>query len=491
MITQELLDKLNESEYGKELRLAYAEIPEEKIKEIKEKYPVFFDLEGIRDAAKIGNLGVLKECIQEYEDANSFYFTLDNLELLKEVIQVGKIKAEYIIGNEEMLNQLFQEYQVSSIWVKDVDRLIDFSGLQVSNIEMTIKDGFLIIQDMDELKKLLDCELFMKRRGKYDYKIRYVGKEPILPEILEKFGGITIEATSSLVFDENFCQNFQKDSDCHIKITDDSEEYEPAELSAVNEKIKEIIAGIPEDATEFEKVSYVYKKLAETIVYDEDHKNPSRTNIDRSLKGSLLEGKAVCLGYARVLKKILNELGIESKIIHGNSVEEDEKEEEDHSTHSWNQIKIDGVWYNADLTWDADSVRNHDQLRYFLLDDETFFKSHKPCEMSISSEDYMREDGFDFEKYSHDTWYGEHRVKKNECEREYEREKIVTYFETNLPKNFITISKQRINSLLQSTKVSFTEMKKAIYDIIMNVKGKKDNIQENSQENKTDNQQEK
>ena len=43
----------------------------------------------------------------------------------------------------------------------------------------------------------------------------------------------------------------------------------------------------------------------------------------------------------------------------------------------WNQVKIDGKWYNTDLTWDYIDIRYGNKLEYCLVSDEKFEKDLK------------------------------------------------------------------------------------------------------------------
>lgn len=93
------------------------------------------------------------------------------------------------------------------------------------------------------------------------------------------------------------------------------------------------------------------KSIAEFVDYDysggidNEAYTDENARITRSLKGALVEGRAVCYGYSLALKYALNYFGIESEMIKG-------------KTHAWNQVKIDGKWYNVDLTWSYENIRN-------------------------------------------------------------------------------------------------------------------------------------
>lgn len=62
----------------------------------------------------------------------------------------------------------------------------------------------------------------------------------------------------------------------------------------------------------------------------------------QSSAGVLLEGKAVCAGYAEAFEMLCNAVGIETICVTS-------------SSHEWNKVKLYGRWYVVDCTWDDDA----------------------------------------------------------------------------------------------------------------------------------------
>ena len=67
----------------------------------------------------------------------------------------------------------------------------------------------------------------------------------------------------------------------------------------------------------------------------------------RNMLGGLIENKSVCLGYAQILKNVLSEFEIDSRVVIGNPTNGKG------DAHAWNIIKLDGKEYQCDLTEDA------------------------------------------------------------------------------------------------------------------------------------------
>ena len=131
-----------------------------------------------------------------------------------------------------------------------------------------------------------------------------------------------------------------------------------------------------------EKFKMVYTRLANMLTYDEeaiedgtDYANENK-NKCRNLENGLLYGKCVCAGYAEILKQALSLVGIESHYV---TSKEEGKEGQ---THAYNIVKIDGEWYNADLTWDHEYIRNNITPKYCLKNDKDFRKT------GLDSEEY-------------------------------------------------------------------------------------------------------
>ena len=163
------------------------------------------------------------------------------------------------------------------------------------------------------------------------------------------------------------------------------EDYEKAKSM-----IEEIIKNIPESikGKDLELVAYIYVKIGHMIDYDQH----AADIIDAHLGGldreraydmvvepasdirSLARSRALCKGYAEVLCYILNRLGIQTIEVSSGD-------------HAWNQVLINGVWYNCDLTNDTEATRGEKDFRFFLVSDEEMKRKPKTethtCETSL------------------------------------------------------------------------------------------------------------
>ena len=190
-------------------------------------------------------------------------------------------------------------------------------------------------------------------------------------------------------------------------------ELTPKEAAARKEEIEQaagvVLAGIDAQASEYDKVKYVY----ETIIKNTDYKlnAPDNQNIYSVFVGR----QSVCQGYAKAAQYLLNRLGVECTLVQG-IVETGEG-------HAWNLVKVDGSYYYVDVTWGDASYLNADgqdysagytpeiNYDYLCITTEQLLRTHTPEEIvqlpectGTAANYYVREDAlfysYDREKMS-------------------------------------------------------------------------------------------
>ena len=92
----------------------------------------------------------------------------------------------------------------------------------------------------------------------------------------------------------------------------------------------------------------------------------------------MTEGKAVCEGYARAFKYIMDGLGIPCVLVSGTATNSSGLTE----SHAWNYVYLNYQWYAIDVTWDdpiiiGDGYIPDDTMyQYFLKGRNTFLTTH-------------------------------------------------------------------------------------------------------------------
>ena len=115
---------------------------------------------------------------------------------------------------------------------------------------------------------------------------------------------------------------------------------------AAYEKAKSVVASIPQDCnTDKQKAEYLYNYVAENSVYVTD--GYSTRNVP--IADLLIDGKAICDGYADTVTMLFNMAGIETVSVNGTNNRKNEG-------HTINFAKLDGEYYYFDAS--ADSIVN-------------------------------------------------------------------------------------------------------------------------------------
>ena len=128
---------------------------------------------------------------------------------------------------------------------------------------------------------------------------------------------------------------------------------------------KRALQAVEQRTSDYEKVMAINDYIVKNCRY------VSGVNKEYSptVYGCLVEKEANCEGYAKTFNMLAADVGLESMLITGVT----DKGE----NHAWNQVKVDGDWYNIDVTW-ADTDEGDDIRRaYFLCDDNDFVITHE------------------------------------------------------------------------------------------------------------------
>ena len=120
----------------------------------------------------------------------------------------------------------------------------------------------------------------------------------------------------------------------------------PVYLSGLNDTafqngLNEAMASIDDTMSELEKAITLHDYIVLNCEYDEAAAGMGMPGKAHSAYGVFAERKAVCQGYALAYKLLLNKAGIECYMVTSNAM-----------NHAWNLIKLDGQYYQVDVTWD-------------------------------------------------------------------------------------------------------------------------------------------
>lgn len=162
------------------------------------------------------------------------------------------------------------------------------------------------------------------------------------------------------------------------RFNDEEIEKMKAELSA---EVSRIVALAGSGASDFGREKFFHDYICKNTVYDLE----TYDNFGDSAYSVLIYGKAICEGYARALKMLLDACGIYNYLVVGNTENDEGKME----GHMWNVVSVDGELYHIDVTWDdADGDLGEIIYLYFNLTDDDIRKDHfdiEPNDNSCSS----------------------------------------------------------------------------------------------------------
>ena len=127
-------------------------------------------------------------------------------------------------------------------------------------------------------------------------------------------------------------------------------------------------------STDYEKICAIYDYICENVTYDHDHLDDESYKLQFTAYGALIDGTSVCQGYAVLFYRLALELDVDSRLIAGTG---------NNSSHGWNIVELDDLYYNVDSTWDAGKT----EYDYFLKSEENFVK-HERYEDYKSEEFY-------------------------------------------------------------------------------------------------------
>lgn len=139
----------------------------------------------------------------------------------------------------------------------------------------------------------------------------------------------------------------------------DTAKYETAVKKALREALGDNLGS---DMTQLQKALLLHDWLLLNCQYDE---TVSKEYV-HSEYGAIVNGLAVCSGYARAYNDLLSRVGIEAEYVCG-YVGKASME----TAHAWSFVTIDGIKYHVDVTFDdpVPDVKGRTMHTYFLVSD--------------------------------------------------------------------------------------------------------------------------
>lgn len=137
--------------------------------------------------------------------------------------------------------------------------------------------------------------------------------------------------------------------------------YTDEKIKMVNDKVDDVIKNNINSSMSIEdKIKTIHDYIINNTSYDVERNDNGISDYDSNTAyGALIQGKAICSGYADAMAIFLRKFNVENyKIASG--------------THVWNAVKLNNNWFHLDLTWDdpVSSKGNILDHKYFLVNNE-------------------------------------------------------------------------------------------------------------------------
>ncbi|CAI6084539.1 hypothetical protein PAECIP112173_04321 [Paenibacillus sp. JJ-100] len=136
-----------------------------------------------------------------------------------------------------------------------------------------------------------------------------------------------------------------------------------AQTDYVNRKVDHVLKEIIKPGmTSHEKTKVIHDWIVLNLSYD--------TSLQKyTAYDGLATGSTVCQGYSLLAYRMLEQVGIENRIVEGKAGGQ---------LHAWNLVKLDGKWYHMDTTWDDPTPDRKGKVshNYYLLSDKEMARDH-------------------------------------------------------------------------------------------------------------------
>ena len=279
-------------------------------------------------------------------------------------IAIG-IKSDYEI---KMLSSIDEDYNKIISNYKELRNCIneDYNDIQLIASDLKeyveILKSFKNREDSFYKEKIDSIEYIQIYSKNNEDTLKYLEKNQILRNkkiILEGFFDLDTNIDELELLFKNY-------HNIYVEIEDNNLPIKLNELKKTQDIINNIVNDIKKyNYSPIEQIMYAYD-IVRSRVYTKETEN-ELAETSRDLTKVLLGDKIVCVGYARVLKTILNQLRIKNLLYELNRKNSDKG-------HALNLIYIDDKKYNIkglyyfDPTWDSKKIDNDNYLysyRYF------------------------------------------------------------------------------------------------------------------------------
>ena len=141
-----------------------------------------------------------------------------------------------------------------------------------------------------------------------------------------------------------------------------------AQEDAVDQKVAETLQGLGlTGKSGYQKIKAIYDFVCQNVSYDYSHLNDPSYKLQFTAYAALMNGTAVCQGYANLLYRLLLESGVDARILSGDGVTSSGR-----GPHAWNIAALGDAYFLMDSTWDRSSYEVSRPYEYFMKGSDKF-----------------------------------------------------------------------------------------------------------------------
>ena len=316
---------------------------------------IYQDITGADSKSEIFKLGNIITEEPEQKQDRSLEISSSNMTLTQEKTEENISEATENNTTDITINKYFYNQLVGN--QKTIyDKLLENKDkLKLGNYKIEYKDAFSDIITTEEGKEQLgnDYQTAIEAFMHDNPELFYVDVNKML---------LNIETTTKFL--RTTYNVYISSAENSTYLSDDFNDTE--QIKVAIEKIENIKNDIIKNlkGTDYDKIMQIHDFIVENADYDSTYQATGTYGI----YGALIGKKCVCEGYAKTLKYLANAAGIKCEIMQGTATNSSGQTE----SHAWNCVKINGIWYEIDATWDDPIIvgtgykANTYKYRYFL-----------------------------------------------------------------------------------------------------------------------------
>lgn len=155
---------------------------------------------------------------------------------------------------------------------------------------------------------------------------------------------------------------------CRYRLCDIIPEYncKPEDMRRMQEEAGKLLEGLSDDRlSDVQKALLVHDRLIANCEYYYQADGDEEYSVIHRAYGAIVNKSAVCAGYAKAYRYLLEQLGIRCEYIISKELD-----------HAWNIVYIDDVPYHVDTTWDdlKEDVVGYVKHENFLVSSKKFYE---------------------------------------------------------------------------------------------------------------------